>query len=78
MRHILITVAALAVGGLLASSPASAQQGSPSYAAGGPEQVAGWCKVNADLNGEMDNFGYYAPCGGQALASEPRRSRRHR
>jgi hypothetical protein len=78
MRHILITAAALAVGGFFASSPASAQQGAPGYTAGGPQQVAGWCKMATDDNGDMDNYGYHVPCGGQALASEPRRSRRHR
>ena len=29
------------------------------------------CKVDTDDNGEMDNYGYYAPCGQQAVASAP-------
>jgi len=78
MRHTLIIVAAFAVGGFLASGPVSAQEASPGYTAGGPQQVAGWCKTATDDNGEMDNYGFYTPCGGQALASEPRRNRRHR
>ena len=77
MRHMLIAAAALAVGGFMASNPASAQQGSPVYVAGGPEQIASWCKVSTDARGD-DSFGYYQPCGGQALASAPRRSRKHR
>jgi hypothetical protein len=77
MRTILIATAALAVGGFFASSPASAQQGSPPYVAGGPQQVAGWCLVDTDDRGDS-SYGYYQPCGGGALASEPRRSRRHR
>ena len=76
MRHILIAAAALAVGGFMASSPASAQQGSPVFVAGGPEQVAGWCKVTTDAQGN-DSFGYYQACPGASFASEPRR-RKHK
>lgn len=75
MRHILIAAAALAACGLFASAPASAQQG-PTFQAGGAAQIAGWCKVETGNPGD-EMFGYYAPCGGQALASEPRRNRQN-
>lgn len=78
MRHILIAAAALAACGFIASSPARAQQGSPPYAAGGPDRIAGWCKVSTDDNTEVDNYGYMVPCGGQAMAQAPRRARKHR
>jgi hypothetical protein len=74
MRHILTVATAVVIGGFAFSTVAKAQ----TYNAGGPTQVGSMCKVNADLNGEMENFGYYQPCGGQALASEPRRAKRHR
>lgn len=72
MRHILIVVAAFAAFGFIASNPASAQQSTPPYMAGGPDMVASWCKVSTDGNPEVDAFGYYAPYGGQALAQAPR------
>ncbi len=77
MRHVLIAIAAFAASGFIVSSPARAQQASPTFVAGGPQQVAGWCRVGTDDRGD-DSFGYYQACGGQALASAPRRSRRHR
>ncbi len=71
MRHFLITTAALAIGALVVSTAAKAQ----SYNAGGPTKVGSMCKVATDLNGDMDNYGFYEPCGQQAVASAPRRKR---
>ncbi len=71
MRHFLIAAAALTVCGFAVSTVAKAQ----TYQAGAPTQVGSMCKVNTDLNGEMENYGYYAPCGQQAVASAPRRKR---
>ena len=75
MRHILIAAAALAAFGFV-STTARAQQGQPAFEGGGPAQVAGWCKVTTDGQGN-DTFGYYEPCSNASMASEPRRSRRH-
>jgi hypothetical protein len=75
MRHVLIAAAALAAGGLLMSNAALAQQGAPPYVAGGPVKVGSWCLMKTDSLGN-DAFGYYAPCGQQAVASAPRRTRR--
>ena len=70
MRHILIAAAALAVSGFVASTVAKAQ----TYQAGGPMQVGSMCKVGTDDRGD-DSYGYYQPCGQQAVASAPRRKR---
>ncbi len=76
MRHILIAASALAVAGIFTSAPASAQQaGAPTYFAGGPMQIGSWCKVATDQIRGDDSYGFYQPCGGQALASAPRRKR---
>lgn len=72
MRHILIAAAALAIGGLV--SPAANAQSSPPYVAGGPVKVGAWCAVDTDKGGNS-SYGYYAPCGQQAVASAPRRKR---
>ena len=61
----------------LCFQPGGAQQASPPYVAGGAQQIAGWCKVGTDDRGD-DSYGYYQACGGQALASALRRSRRAR
>ena len=71
MRHVLIAAAALAVSGFAASTVVKAQ----TYHPGAPVQVGSMCKVNTDLNGEMENFGYYTSCGQQAVASAPRSKR---
>jgi len=71
MRHFLIAAAALAIGGLAASTAVNAQ----TYNAGGPTKVGNMCKVATDNNGDMDNYGFYEPCGQQAVASSPRRRR---
>jgi hypothetical protein len=76
MRNILIA-AAFAVGGLLACGPALAQQGPPSFQPGGPNQVAGWCKVTTDPDYGMNSYGYYQPCPGTSMAYAPR-PHRHR
>jgi len=73
MRHVLIAAAALAIGGFVAS--AANAQSSPAYDAGGPTKVGNMCAVNADGVGN-DNYGYYTPCGQQAVASAPRRKKR--
>ncbi len=70
MRHVLIAAAALAVAGFAASNVAKAQ----TYQAGGPMQVGSMCKVVTDDRGDQ-SFGYYQACGGQALASAPRRKK---
>ncbi len=77
MRHILIAAAALAACGFVASTPANAQS-APLYVAGGPVQIAGWCLTNTSADRGDDNYGYYAPCGRQALAEAPRWRRHHR
>ena len=78
MRHILIAAAALTAVGFIVSAPVQAQESSPPYVAGGPDKVADWCKVSTDGNPEVDAFGYYAPCGSQAMAQAPVRSHKHR
>jgi len=74
MRNILIA-AAFAVGSLVASNAALAQQGPPPYQAGGPNQEAGWCKVNTDQMWEVQAYGYYKPCAGATMAYAPRSNR---
>lgn len=73
MRHVLIAAAVLAVGGFFASGPALAQQGAPLYQPGGPEQIAGWCKVVSSHNFGADAYGYYQPCPGASMAYAPKR-----
>ena len=65
MRHVLIAAAALAIGGF-ASTAVTAQ----TYQAGGPDRVGNMCKVVTDDRGD-DSYGFYAPCGAQALAQAP-------
>jgi hypothetical protein len=74
MRHVLIAAAALAAAGFAAATPASAQSAMP-YVAGGPERVGNMCIVKTDSIGN-DDYGYYAPCGQQAQARAPRRSKK--
>jgi hypothetical protein len=71
MRHVLIAAAALAVCGFVASTAANAQV---IYQAGGPLKIGNMCKVATDQRGD-DSYGYYEPCGEQAVASAPRRKR---
>jgi hypothetical protein len=72
MRHVLIAAAALAVGGFVAATSANAQT---LYVAGGPNKVGNMCKVVTDDRGDQ-SFGYYEPCGQQAVASAPRGKKR--
>jgi hypothetical protein len=58
MRHILAAVAAIAVGGVLATTSARAE---PVYEPGGPVQVGGYCIKVTDASG-FGLAGYYAPC----------------
>ena len=74
MRHVLFAAAALAVGGFVASTAANAQSSMP-YVAGGPVKVGNMCIVSTDPGGN-DDYGYYAPCGQQAVASAPRAKKR--
>lgn len=75
MRHVLIA-AALMVGGLLASGPALAQQGSPPYEPASPVRMGSWCKVTTDSDLGPDYYGYYKPCpGSEAMAYAPKRYR---
>lgn len=67
MRHILFA-AAFATGALLATTAANAQV---AYQAGGPERIGNMCKVSTDGNADMDNYGYYEPCGYRAAAQAP-------
>jgi hypothetical protein len=71
MRHVLFAAAALAVCGFAASTAANAQV---VYQAGGPTKIGNMCQVITDDRGDQ-SFGYYEPCGGQAVASAPRRQR---
>lgn len=68
MRHLLIATAALAVGGLLASTAARADL---AYQAGGPIKQGEMCQVNADP-GNNDGFGYWAPCPNQPVQTAKR------
>lgn len=77
MRHILIAAAAVAASGLIMSSAVKAQQASPPYEPGGPMQVGNWCSVDTDDNSNSA-YGYMVPCGGQALASAPRKAKKRR
>jgi hypothetical protein len=56
MRHLLIAAAALAVGGLLASTAARADM---AYYQGGPVAQGGMCQLSTDGDGR---YGYWAPC----------------
>lgn len=56
MRHALIAAAVIAVCGLFASVPASAQQ---AYYAGGPTQQGTMCQVST---GGDSYYGYWRPC----------------
>lgn len=71
MRNLTI-VAAFAVGGLLAATPAFAQQRAPQFQPGGPDQIGGWCKVVTHHDYGMNSYGYYAPCAGQSMAYAPK------
>ena len=68
MREILIVTAVIAAGGFMTTT-ATAQTFQP----GGPERIGSMCKV---VTGdpeypEMENYGYYAPCGTGAYAEAP-------
>jgi hypothetical protein len=71
MRYILIA-AAFTAGAFLATTAAKAQV---AYHAGGPVQIGNMCRVNtdtaADGGQQLDRYGYYAPCGNDALAQAP-------
>lgn len=67
MRHVLIA-GAFAAGTLLATTAANAQA---AYQAGGPNRIGNMCRVVTDANSEVDAYGYYAPCGYQAVAQAP-------
>ncbi len=69
MRHVLFAAAALAIGGFVASTVADAQ----TFQGGSPGRIGNLCKVATDANGDMDNYGYYEPCGRQARAQAPAR-----
>ena len=56
MRHLLIAAAALAVGGLLASTAARAEM---LYYPGGPERSGNMCQISTDGD---KNYGFWAPC----------------
>lgn len=62
MRHALIAVAALAVGGFLASSAARAEM---LFYAGGPVKQGTLCQFNTDMSGDQ-KYGYWGPCPAQA------------
>ncbi len=68
MRHVLIAAAALTAGAFLAATAAKAQV---AYQAGGPVKIGNMCKVSTDINPEVDNYGYYGPCGYRAAAQAP-------
>jgi hypothetical protein len=70
MRHVLITAAAFAACGFLASTTANAQM---PYEPGGPARVGNMCKVFAGTNywPQQETYGYYAPCAVGAYAEAP-------
>jgi hypothetical protein len=71
MRHILFA-AALAVGGIIASGPAFAQQVAPPYEPASPNHVGAWCKV-VTSHGTLGNdfYGYYQQCVNASMAYAP-------
>jgi hypothetical protein len=81
MRHVLITAAALAACGFLASTTANAQMRYTQmpYEPGGPAQVGNMCKVPAGTYywPQQEAFGHYAPCASGAYAEAPA-VRKHR
>ena len=59
MRHLITAVAAIAVGGFLASTTVRAD---PRFESGGPERVGNMCHVSGDEN---DSYGSWVPCPNQ-------------
>jgi len=63
MRHLITAVAAIAVGGFLASTTVRAD---PLFEQGGPAKIGNMCQVSDDQDGN-DRFGYFTACPNQPV-----------
>ena len=61
MRHLITAVAAIAIGGFLASATVRAD---PRFEPGGPVRVGNMCQVSSDQDGS-DSYGSWVPCPDQ-------------
>jgi hypothetical protein len=63
MRHFITAVAAIAVGGFLASTTVRAD---PRFEPGGPARVGNMCQLSND-DGGNDSYGSFVPCPNQPV-----------